>query len=434
MIDQQPENQNQIENQNVIQPVIEDNNRKQLTSQAIDPELYPTMKKVIEQSKEKVLFDKKKEDEEEKLGDEKQSLLSGGGKRKIDYKRLDEEFKDIFNKENSNINSIRRCLIHLIIFVGVMNAIVWEIDCLYLNACYGEDIEMEKWISALLCPLIIISILLLFLLYSTINFLKKIAFMICAIFYLLLSILSIVISILSFVKAFVNIDKELDGKLAKLTPYELDYYSDKKGDNQTEAEYLKHLFVLKMFITGLFEIILGFLGIIVFISSLIFNSLLSQTNFDWRPPLRSHVRITRIKKAIELYTKNSDNFVKLFKAQNPNYQLDEFDNKDMNRFGAIKGSVGDSADLSKEKKDVSNINNSGNINNIINNEEDIVLPKAITRKKEENKENADNNNNAENNNNNNNINNENEINTNTVNNKIDNEEEINQPKPGNDEM
>ena len=159
MIDQQPENQNQNQienqNQNVIQPVIEDNNRNQLSSQAIDPELYPTMKKVIEQSKEKVLFDKKKEDEEEKLGDEKQSLLSGGGKRKIDYKRLDEEFKDIFNKENSNINSIRRCLIHLIIFVGVMNAIVWEVDCLYLNACYGEDIEMEKWISAILCPLII---------------------------------------------------------------------------------------------------------------------------------------------------------------------------------------------------------------------------------------------------------------------------------------
>ena len=420
MIDQQTQNQNPIDNQNVVQPFV-DNNNNQLVDQAKDPNLYDTMKKVIEKSKEKEQFDKKKEDEEDKMGEEKQSLLSGGGgKRKIDYKRLDEEFKDIFNKENSNINSIRRWLNHIIIFVAVMNAIVWEVDCLYLNACYGEDTEMVKWISHILCPMIIISILLLYFLYSTINYLKKIAFMICAVLYLIISILAIVISIFSFVHAFVDIDKYVESNITKLTPFELDYYENNRK-KYTETEYLRYLFKLKMFITGLFDIILGFLGIIIFICSLVFNSLLSQTTFDWRPPLRSHVRISRIKKAIELYTQNSDNFVKLFRAENPHYQLDEFDNKDVNRFGAIKGMKGsDSGELSKDKKDVSNINNSGNINNIINNEEDIVLPKADTRKKEEKKEEEkkdDVNNNV----------NENDINTNTnqINNNINNEEEIN---------
>ena len=110
------------------------------------------MKKVIEQSKEKILYDKKR-DEEEKIGDEKESLVKSGSvstKRKIDYNRLNEEFKDIFNKENSNINDVRRNLIHLIVVTAIINCIAWELDCLFLNACYGENIEMERFISALL--------------------------------------------------------------------------------------------------------------------------------------------------------------------------------------------------------------------------------------------------------------------------------------------
>ena len=146
----------QPENQSMVQP-YGNNLVNQEIAQANDPELYPTMKKVIDFSKQKAQFDNKKE-EEEKLGEEKDSKGKSGSisaKRKLDYNRLNLEFKDIFNKENSNINNIRRNLIHIIIVVSVINCIVWEMDCLFLNACYGEDIEMEAAVSNSLFPIII---------------------------------------------------------------------------------------------------------------------------------------------------------------------------------------------------------------------------------------------------------------------------------------
>ena len=165
MIQQQPDNQNENQslnqNQNIIQPI--DNNQSQLlTNQAVDPELYPTMKKVIETSKEKIHFDKK-QDEGEKREGEEDSLLkhtSTATKRIVDYEKIYDEFRDIFNKENSNINNLRRWLIHIIIFTIVLNCCALEGDCLYLNVCYGENIEMESWISISLFPLIIVSIVL----------------------------------------------------------------------------------------------------------------------------------------------------------------------------------------------------------------------------------------------------------------------------------
>ena len=77
------------------------------------------------------------------------------------FEPLEEGFKDIFNKGNSNINDVRRDLIHLIIVLVVINCIAWEIDCLFLDACYGENIEMELWISHTLCPLIFASLIFL---------------------------------------------------------------------------------------------------------------------------------------------------------------------------------------------------------------------------------------------------------------------------------
>ena len=424
MIQQQPDNQNENQslnqNQNIVQPI--DNNQSQLlTNQAVDPELYPTMKKVIETSKEKIHFDKK-QDEGEKREGEEDSLLkhtSTATKRIVDYEKIYDEFRDIFNKENSNINNLRRWLIHIIIFTIVLNCCALEGDCLYLNVCYGENIEMESWISISLFPLIIVSILLLYLLYSTINYLKKTAFIVCAIIYLFLSVYCIILAIFSFYYAFRRDDSEIENKFNSMTDNEKYYY-------QNDENEVYRAYKIKMIWSGSFNLVLGFFGIIIFIISLLFNTLLLQTTYDWRPPLRSHVRISRIKKSIELYAQNIDSFTKIFRAENPNYQLDELENKDMNRFGIIKGSIGDSADISKERKDVSNINNSGNINNINNNEE-IILPKALKKKNKVNiVDNKDEKNNEDNQNNN--INNENEINTNTnnlINNNIENENEIN---------
>jgi len=427
---QQPENQS-MEQPNVINDAL---NQSSQANQANDPELYPTMKRVIDVSKQKVLFEDKKEEEEAedgKLIEDKSGSVSA--KRKIDYNRLNEEFKDIFNKQNSNINDNRRCLIHFIIVVSVFNCIVWEIDCLFLNVCYGENKEMNIKISALLFPLIILSIIILYFLYETINYLREIPIKICIIIYALISAFFVGLGIASLVIGLKHQYKMEDN----LTEYEKNYYENIPFFNKyNDAEKnLEHTYKVKMAVTGALNIFLGLLGFIIIIKSIIFNSLLAQTTFDWRPPLRSHIRVSRIKKAIELYTQNSESYLNLFRAENPHYQIDEFDNKDKNRFGAVKGSVGDSLDVSKDKKSISN-----NINNI-NNEEEIVLPKAIPRKiknkgdkkSQSNEENNKNNNNNENEINtnthnliNNNINNENEINTNThnlINNNINNENE-----------
>ena len=429
----------QPENQNMFQP-IGNNIVNQEIAQANDPELYPTMKKVIDFSKQKAQFDEKKE-EEEKIGEEKDSLVKSGSvsaKRKIDYNRLNLEFKDIFNKENSNINNIRRNLIHIIIVASVINCIVWELDCLFLNACYGEDIEMEKTVSALLFPIIIISIIVLYLLYVTINYLREIPIKICIIFYALISAVFILLGGYSIIKGFKDEYNANEVVKNRLTKNEIEYYEKLIYFNQFKnaEKNLKWIYGYKMIFTGFLNLGLGLLGIIVVIASIVFNSLLRQTTFDWRPPLRSHIRMSRIKRAIELYTQNTESFINVFRAENPHYQMDEFDNKDKNRFGAVKGSMGDSIDLSKDKKSISQNNIINNINN--NNEEEIILPKALPRKlnkigdkKPQSDENNKNNENEINTNINNLINNvnpenENEINTNTnnlINNNINHDNE-----------
>ena len=366
-------------------------NLNQSANQANDPELYPTMKKVIQQSKEKVLFDHKKEDEVEKLEEEeegkekeKESMIKSGSlsiKKKADYKRVNEEFKNIFNKENSNINDLRRNLIHIIMVASVVNCIAWEFDCLFLNACYGENIEMVRWISALLFPFIIISIFFLYLLYVTINYLRQTAIKICSVIYGIISILFLVLGVVTLVIGGKYNEDKASSDIKKLTKNEFEYY----GENLNDAsKNLKYYFQYKMIFTGVLDLVIGLFGCIVVCVSVAFNSLLTQTTFDWRPPLRSHVRMSRILKAIELVAQNTENYIRVFRAENPNYQLDEFENKDENRFGRVRNMIGDSLDISKDKKSISNKENNidNNINNINNNDdEDEFLPKAQPRRK-----------------------------------------------------
>ena len=364
-----PNNPNNSNFQNIIQNVE--------NQQANDPELYPTMKKVIEES-EKKYSDQRKE-ETEKMGESESLIKSGSMKKKLDFNKLEEGFKDIFNKGNSNINDVRRDLIHLIIVLVVINCIAWEIDCLFLDACYGENIEMELWISHTLCPLIFASLIFLYLIYEAINYLKQIPIRISVIIYAIISIFFIVLGIISIYQGLDYKEEKAQKRLYSLTRFEREYYKDMKPEKSDE-ENLKNQYKLKMLFTGILDLLLGVLGIILIIFCLIFNSLLSQTTFDWRPPLRSHVSTSRIKKAIELVTQNNESFINIFRAENPHYQIDEIDNKDVNnRLGGLKGSFGESIDLSKEKKDLSNSGiNNVKVNN--NNDEELVLPKASTKK------------------------------------------------------
>jgi hypothetical protein len=369
-----PINQNNSNFQNITQNVEKE--------QANDPELYPTMKKVIEESEKKYHPDQRKEDVDN-IGESESLIKSGSMKRKLDFNKLEEGFKDIFNKGNSNINDVRRDLIHLIIVLVVINCIAWEIDCLFLDACYGENIEMELWISHTLCPLIFVSLVFLYLIFEAINYLKQIPIRISVIIYAIISVFFIVLGIISIYQGLDYKEEKAQKRLYSLTRFEREYYKY-LDTGKSDEENLKRLYKLKMLFTGILDLVLGVLGIILIIFCLIFNSLLSQTTFDWRPPLRSHVNTSRIKKAIELVQQNNESFINIFRAENPHYQIDEIDNKDVNnRLGGLKGSFGESLDLSKEKKDLSNSGiNNVKINN--NNDEELVLPKATTKKNKDN--------------------------------------------------
>ena len=359
MIEEQPGNQNVNTSQL---------NQNQFLSQVVDPELYTTMQEVIKRNKEKVRIDEKKEEEagEEKQEEDKEKQKYGGLsksmiQRRLNFKKLNEEFKNIFNKDNSNINSCRRYLIHFIIFVGVINCCAWEVDCLFLNICYGEEIEMEKWISITLFPIIVVSIILLYLLFDSVNYLKRKIIMVCIVIYFILSLFLIILGIYSIILGFkYDEDDDAAEALKGLTKLEKKYYEYLNTDKE-EKTNLANEYWNKMVASGIIDIILGFFGFIVFTLTLCFTSLLSKTSFDWRPPLRSHIRPPRVKKAIHLYTQNYDSYLNVFRAENPNYQIDEIEAKDAkNRFAGMRSSIfgmsqikgiGDNIQKEKEKKE-----------------------------------------------------------------------------------
>lgn len=369
------------DSQNINPSMIQNNQNNQFLSQVNDPGLIDLTQKIIQVSKEKYLEEEeKKADEEEAREQEegpKKSILSKSMiQRRLNFKKLNEEFKNIFNKDNSNINDIRRCLIHVIILVGVMNCCVWEVDCLFFNICYGENIEMDQRISALLFPLIILSIFILYILFVSINYLQRKIIMTCIIIYILLSIVLFIIGILSIVKGVKFNSEDEENAYETLTQFEKDYY-DQKG---LRKEYRR-----KMLASGIMNLVLSVFGFFVSFKTFLFKSLLTKTSFDWRPPLRSHVRAQRIKKTVQLYTNNYDSYLYKFQAENPNYQIDEVEAKEnKNRFGGIKNSIlnksragGESEKKDKKEKESEKSS-------------DIPLPKK--KKKSEKSENSNDNN------------------------------------------
>ena len=369
------------DSQNINPSMIQNNQNNQFLSQVNDPGLIDLTQKIIQVSKEKDLEEEeKKADEEEAREQEegpKKSILSKSMiQRRLNFKKLNEEFKNIFNKDNSNINDIRRCLIHVIILVGVMNCCVWEVDCLFFNICYGENIEMDQRISALLFPLIILSIFILYILFVSINYLQRKIIMTCIIIYILLSIVLFIIGILSIVKGVKFNSEDEENAYETLTQFEKDYY-DEKG---LRKEYRR-----KMLASGIMNLVLSIFGFFVSFKTFLFKSLLTKTSFDWRPPLRSHVRAQRIKKTVQLYTNNYDSYLYKFQAENPNYQIDEVEAKEnKNRFGGIKNSIlnksragGESEKKDKKEKESEKSS-------------DIPLPKK--KKKSEKSENSNDNN------------------------------------------
>lgn len=394
-----------------------------------DPKLEKVMKDIVEGTKGKKNLDselppqsgkqsKLEQSDEKKEGlkvDEQDELIKRNKEKKnIERKK---EFKHIFNKEMTNINVHRRNLLHCIVVVAVIDCIIWEIDCLFLNVCYGEEKEMEKWVSSILFPLIILNILLLYFLYVSANYLKRVSFKVCIGIISLFAIICIIFGIIQILKGGKKSNEHSEKIIEELTGGELEYYSEigknwKKDSGFDEKTYVIHgifyKYKLKMILSGSLNLLLGVLSIIIIIISVIFNSLLAQSKFDWRPPLRSHVRESRIIKAIKLYIENSETYRKLFLAENPGFPFGETEIESQ-RLNNLKSNINLDKESQVESRSLNINNKSQNIQG--NPENEIKQQENFTSKNNNFPNNNSNINNSENYN----MNNNNNMSNNNIN-------------------
>ena len=421
------QNPQQITDQNPQQP------NNQMLQQVNDRYLYPTMKQVKEIKEGKfykdampdVKLEEEKIEEEERLQKEKEEKeneeLLQKEEEEEERKRKEEEekpstihneFKNLFNKNVITNNRTRKFLLSFIIFNIVFLCIAWEGLCLYGNLCYGESIHMKGWISHTLCPLIFILIIFNIFLFFSINYLSRIAMRVFIIFNSIFTIASIVIAVLTIIYGVIK--KIDDQRYYELTPNSKNFYH--QNDEEKGIKNLKNYYRKSMLITFIILVVIIVLMIIIILISVNFYFVVTQTVFDWRPPLRSRLHIDREQRIINYHVKYNEEYRKLYQAEHPNGIQEPIVNNIQER------NEYDELPRKKEENDFNERNE---------------LPQISNQQKEKNKnlqnqnqtnENYNSNDNL--NNNQNNINNENQINNqNNINNQNENELNHDLPQP-----
>ena len=388
-----------------------------------DPELYHAMKRVVEIQKGKKLYDAmpdtnigkeqkeieeelaRKEEEEKKKKEEEENLLS---QQQIPQQpqAIQNAFKNLFNKDMIRNNSIRRLLLYITIILISIYSMMWEFLCLFNNVCFGEEQEVEKWISHCICPLFFLLIILVTLLYFFSDYIYKPGIKITNIFITLASIACVVIGIIGLIILARKSTKDnchgLQDIWDLLTENERIYYDiNSKDCNKLWKKYRQ-----KMLLSNIFLIVAGGIGILLALYSFCFYWMLTDTAFDWRPPMRSHLHDDRAKRIIDLYFKNNEEFRRLYEAEH-NKEIDEqlklFQqsmgmNNDVNNINSIQGGGNDDNEgfelpmVSKNKNQAgedTSLKNDVDNNNIINNQENNN--NNLINNQENNNNNTDNN-------------------------------------------
>jgi hypothetical protein len=263
---------------------------------------------------------------------------------------------------------------------------MWEFLCLFNNVCFGEEQEVEKWISHCICPLFFLLIILVTLLYFFSDYIYKPGIKITNIFITLASIACVVIGIIGLIILARKSTKDnchgLQDIWDLLTENERIYYDkDSKDCNKLWKKYRQ-----KMLLSNIFLIVAGGIGILLALYSFCFYWMLTDTAFDWRPPMRSHLHDDRAKRIIDLYFKNNEEFRRLYEAEHKkeiDEQLKLFQqsmgmNNDVNNINSIQGGGNDDNEgfelpmVSKNKNQAgedTSLKNDVDNNNIINNQE-----------------------------------------------------------------
>ena len=311
------------------QPNVEPND--QGGSQNED-KLYKAMKRVNDVNKgkdlatnerlrkEKEIIDKRVELERQKMQSEMdplnidtQTQLKQPYRRK--YQNVQKDFKNLFNQQNlTSINSVRRCLLHLVIFVIIINCFFWEVLCLFHHTCFGEEFTMKKWISQSICPMIFILLILYMLLFFCCDFLYKPGIKIVNILIIIMMIAFLAIGICGIIE-FLNKETLVDKSWNKMSKLNQESFGNKDD--------FKGTFILNMLLTSILYFLIALLGIIVLIVDYRFYWSLTETSGDWRPPLRSRLHDDRANRILRLYEMFIDEKKRVEKAEKqPGSQFD----------------------------------------------------------------------------------------------------------------
>ena len=250
-----------------------------------------------------------------------------------------------------------------------------------MNICYGEYVELERWISNSIVPLFLLLLIFLIILYVAADLISKEIISLINILLIIITIVIIALGIFTFYKVTTVKISNIAASWEILSKQSKIYYYDNK------IEVLYEIYRYKMITTGICFIVLSLISIINISFSYLF---LDKLGFYWRPPLIARLNDERAVRYIEYFKK----FSQEYKEDNMNSDkekeklLPENARIEQVKQNKIEGiidlvNLGDNTQLQNFKnKDEGNVNS--NVNNQNINENDFDLDPGNNNDKKDN--------------------------------------------------
>lgn len=223
-------------------------------------------------------------------------------------------FKNIFNsKSNFSSNTVlsakrlRNILLILSVTIILMKLITLEIQCLFLNICYGEDIELEYWLSQAIVPSGITLILITVIFYLSIEYIVKVIIFIITIIYILSSLFFLSAAIYGVV--IYSNNSSLNDKFSSIwyglsVQTQLYYYNN-------SIENLIYSYKYKMIVTFSFNFMYFLMCLLI---AFLANRHNDNVLYEWRPALKARISDERALNYIRIYDKYYPEFEKKKKS------------------------------------------------------------------------------------------------------------------------
>jgi hypothetical protein len=187
---------------------------------------------------------------------------------------------------------------------------------LYLNVCFGEAIEMQRWVSESIVPLCLILLFLYVSLYFTTELINRFFVKIITIFLIILVVIYLAIGIAALILGTTTKLEELRDTWNLLSSNSQLYYYENDIHNLYNGYYMKMVVTGSLYLT-LF-IIVGLLSI--------FNiQFYKNLDNNWRPPLKSRLNDDRAERYINYYAKYNKDYKPLVNTKNKGGELNKLE-------------------------------------------------------------------------------------------------------------